>query len=429
MVLVRRAGRRAAGQAALLVAVSFVLCAGLVLLIVVTAQSRAADSALRAAASRADDVADPPLGIMLLLRRPDGRTQTSAGAGGILPDRGELTVVLDPHGPPARVRDVETPAGEFRVRTQRRRSPSGVVVTQAALSLRPEHAERARLLWAISAAGGLALVAATALGAVTGRRTVRGLVDTLSRQRRFVADASHELRTPLTVLHTRAQLLRRHLNAAPLDPAAHDLLAAEADRLITDSTRLGDVVEDLLAASEPSRPDAPPTDLAAAAADAVAALQPIALSRDVTVSLRPCAPITGRSGQPRLPVAGGSTGLRRSLVALLDNAVRHSPPGGTVTVAVTATEQAGTVTIADTGPGIPPELDGRLFDRFSAGERPGRHAAGGDAAGSGEDSPGAPRRYGLGLALVADTVHRAGGAITVDTGAGGTAFTVTLPRR
>jgi two-component system, OmpR family, sensor kinase len=411
LALVRSAGRRAAGQAAMLVAASFLLCGGLVLLVVVTAQRHAADSQLRAAVSRAEDVSDPPQGVSLLLAQPDGSIAVTPDARSVLPVRADLTAVLDPHRPSARIRDVHTPAGEFRVRTQRRPTAAGVVVAQAALSLQPEHAERARLLAALASAGGLALLAATALGAVTGRRTVRGLVDTLSRQRRFVADASHELRTPLTVLTTRVQLLNRHVTAARLDPSAREILTADAQRLITDGTRLAEVIDDLLAASEPSPPDAPPTDLPAVAADVVAGMAPVAASQGVTVRLA--------AADPRLQVKGGSTAVRRSLLALLDNAVRHSPAGATITVSVVGTADAGTVTVTDTGPGIPPDVRSRLFDRFSSGERPGRAA----------EPPEVSRRYGLGLALVADTVHRVGGEITVDTGPTGTAFTVTLPRR
>jgi len=80
-VLVRRAGRRAAAHAALLVALSFLLCAGLVLLIVITGQQHAADNALRAATGRADDMIDPPQGIALLLQHADGHVQTSPGGG------------------------------------------------------------------------------------------------------------------------------------------------------------------------------------------------------------------------------------------------------------------------------------------------------------------------------------------------------------
>lgn len=146
--LVRSAGRRAAGQAAILVAESFLLCGGLVLLVVITAQRHAADSDLRAAVSRAEDVTDPPQGISLLLRRPDGSVAATPGAGS---------------------GDVHTPAGEFRVRTQRRPTAAGVVLVQAALSLQPGHTERARLLAALTPAAGVALLAAAGLGAVTGR--------------------------------------------------------------------------------------------------------------------------------------------------------------------------------------------------------------------------------------------------------------------
>ncbi len=417
-VLVRRAGRRAAAQAALLVALSFLLCAGLVLLIVITGQQHAADNALRAATARADDVIDPPQGITLLLQHVDGQVRTSPGGRGVLPYQPGLLSMSGRGGPAIRLNDVHTAVGEFRVRTERRRTSAGTVVVQAALSLAPQHAERARLLAALGAAAGVALLSAAALGAVTGRRTVRGLVDTMSRQRRFVADASHELRTPLAVLSTRAQLLRRHANAADLEPATRKVLTGDADRLIADSGRLADIVDDLLAASEPSPPQAPPADLPRIAQDVVAELRPLAEDQSVDVQLH-CPPVAADpEDEPALLVLGGATAVRRSLVALLDNAIRHSPAGGSVTVTITPTATAATVTVSDSGPGIPAEVRGRLFDRFSSGDRPGRPAA----------DPASPRRYGLGLALVADTVHRVGGTITVSTASDGTTFTLTLPR-
>ncbi len=414
--LVRRAGRRAAVQAALLVAVSFALCAALVLLVVLAAQGRAADDQLRAAAVRAEDVSDPPEGVGLLLRHPDGRIDLSAGAPAALPERSALSAVLA-GGPAALVTDVRADGGQFRVRTQRRATPAGVLVVQAALSLRSQHAERRRLLAALAAGAGLALLAAVGLGMVTGRRAAHQLVAVLGRQRRFVADASHELRTPVTVLATRAQLLRRHLQAAALGERERRLLTEDADRLSTDSARLGELIEDLLAASEPSSAGGQCTDLAAIAAEVAASLEPLAAGSGVRLVLtRPDADAGGAA--PGRAVRGSDPAIRRSLVALVDNAVRHTPPGGTVTVTVDIARQTGRVMVADTGLGIGDAVRGRVFDRFFSGDRTAEDTAG---AGSG-------RRYGLGLALVADTAHRFGGSIAVDSGPGGTRFTLELPR-
>lgn len=414
LALVRRAGRRAALQAAALVAVSFALCAGLVLVVVVTGQNRAAADQLRTATTHAEDVTDPAAGIGLALRHPGGRVELSAGAAAVLPDRVGMAAVLRPGAPAVLVRELHGPDGEFEVRSQRRRTAGGLEVVQAALALEPQHAERGRLLAALAAAGGLALLAAAALGVVTGRRSVEGLVTALGRQRRFVADASHELRTPLTVLSTRAQLLRRHLRSAGLDGPARDVVLADVDRLLTDSRRLAEVVEDLLVASEPGSPGEQ-VDLAAVSTDVVATLTPFAAEHGVRLVVHLLAP----SGDARRDVVrAGGPAVHRSLTALVDNAVRHSPAGATVTVGCRVEGGWGVVGVTDAGPGIPDEVRARLFDRFASGQ----------PADPDPTRPGGPRRYGLGLALLADTVHRSGGRVDVRTGAAGTTFELRLPR-
>lgn len=416
LVLVRRAGRRAAWLAAALVTVSFLLCAGLVLVVVVTGQDRAARSELAAAVARADDVSDPPAGIDLLLRRPDGGIEVTPGAPAVLPYRAGLSAVLALGAPAVAERDVTSPAGDFRVRTERRTVPGGTEVVQAAAALRPQEAERARMFGALAAAGVVALLAAGALGLVTGRQTVRGLVAALGRQRQFVSDASHELRTPLAVVSTRAQLLRRHLDAAALDDDVRQVLVTDVDRLLADSARLAEVIEDLLAASEPLTPTTGTVDLRAVAADVVAGLA--ALGHDRQVALEFTGLDGGAPEAAPLTVRGGEPPVRRSLVALIDNAIRHSPENGTVRVGCGARGGSAVVTVSDAGPGIPGPLRDQLFDRFASGDR---------RADDGVASP-TRRRYGLGLALVADTMHRIGGDVAVDTGPGGTTFTLTFPR-
>jgi signal transduction histidine kinase len=361
-------------------------------------------------------VSDPPAGISLLLRRPDGGIDTTPGAPSVLPYRPAIAAVLRSDVPAVQEQDIATPAGDFRVRTERRVVSAGVEVVQAAASLRPQEGERTRVFGGLAAAGALALLAAVALGAVTGRQTVRGLVGALRRQRQFVSDASHELRTPLAVVSTRAQMLRRHLDSVALDDAARRTLTTAVDRLLVDSSRLAAVVEDLLAASEPSAARSGTLDLRTATADAVADLAPLGADRRVTLELT----TVGAAGQRGGPVEirAGESAVRRSLVALIDNAIRHSPADGTVRVGCGVRGGRAVVTVSDSGPGIPAPVRDQLFDRFASGDR---------RAEDGGSSP-TRRRYGLGLALVADTMHRYGGDVAVDTGPAGTTFTLTFPR-
>jgi signal transduction histidine kinase len=211
------------------------------------------------------------------------------------------------------------------------------------------------------------------------------------------------------VLSTRAQLLARHLAVASVDEDDREVLADDVARLLADSSGLADVVDDLLAASEPAGTAAGCTDLRSVASDAVESLRPLGVERDVRVEL---APLT-EAAPAAVDVSVAAPPLRRCLVALIDNGVRHSPVGGTVTVAWGVRSGSGVLTVTDTGPGIPDAVRGRLFDRFASGDRSGA---------------GGRRRYGLGLALVADTVHRFAGEVDVQTGPGGTTFVLTLPR-
>jgi signal transduction histidine kinase len=84
-----------------------------------------------------------------------------------------------------------------------------------------------------------------AMGLLLARRAVAPLGEAIERQGRFVADASHELRTPLTLLHTRAQLVRRNLDAGDLGTMREEIAALERD-----AGRTGEVIEDLLLSAE-----------------------------------------------------------------------------------------------------------------------------------------------------------------------------------
>jgi signal transduction histidine kinase len=256
------------------------------------------------------------------------------------------------------------------------------------LDLRPGQAQRASLLRALLIGGLAGLALAALAGSWLGRRAVRPLETALMMQRRFVADASHELRTPLTLLSTRTQLLRRRLRST-VDATA---LRTQVDGVVAEADRLTAILDDLLLAADP-RADPPdePVDLTALADEVVAAAGAAAESAHVTISaVRPAAGST-RAGHDRVHVIGSAVGLRRALVALTDNAIRHARHN--VTVAVDATPRAVVVEVVDDGPGIDGEVLPHVFHRFasSTGGSPGR------------------RHYGLGLALVSDVVNRHGG--------------------
>ncbi|WP_312004174.1 HAMP domain-containing sensor histidine kinase [Streptomyces sp. B1866] len=335
----------------------------------------------------------PPVCVWMTVER-DGVVTHTPGMPAGLPVTSSMTAVRD--GAPAMLERVTRGGQHYTVRTARR----GSLVVQAAYGERFQRADRRHLLLAFGAAESLGLLLVAVASGRIARRAMTPLTEALERQRRFVADASHELRTPLTQLHTRAQLLARRCGTA-----APDQLSADIQRLVTGTRQLGDVIDDLLLSAQLSRSprSREPVDLAALAAEAVAAEDARALSVGVAVHLR--------CGPGRHVVTGTASALRRVIAALLDNALGHTPPGGEVTVTVHA-PVSGTVTLSvrDTGVGFAPQDAERLFERFARG-----------ATGQG-------RRFGLGLALAREVIEAHRGRITARGRPGeGALFTVELP--
>jgi two-component system, OmpR family, sensor histidine kinase QseC len=210
-----------------------------------------------------------------------------------------------------------------------------------------------------------------------------GRVDkTLESERRFTADAAHELRTPLAALATQAQVA---LRARDADERQHAI-----DQLIAGSRRAARLVDQLLTLARLD-PDAPrPTDtvkLDRLAEEVCAAHGGQALLKNITLEL---------DAMPVI-VIGNADMLRVLLRNLVDNALRYTPNGGQVTVAITP----GRLSVSDSGPGIPAEERQRVFDRF-------RRLAGQETEGS-----------GLGLSIVARIAEMHGATIGLAGGADG----------
>jgi two-component system, OmpR family, sensor kinase len=218
------------------------------------------------------------------------------------------------------------------------------------------------------------------------------------RLRQFVADASHELRTPLTSIRGWAQL---HLHGMARDPV---LVARAMQRIEEESLRMHSTVEELLqlARLDQGRPlDAAPVDLAGLAAHAVADARALAPDRSVTVDV-----------PDEVFARGDADRLLQVLRNLLDNAVRYTPAGTPVSVAVRALPGAQVeLTVTDQGPGMGPDTASKIFERFYRG-----------------NETRGPGGSGLGLSIVRSIVEAHGGTVTVQTAPGeGSRFTVTLP--
>ena len=225
----------------------------------------------------------------------------------------------------------------------------------------------------------------------------------LSRQREFVADASHELRTPLTSVLSNLELLQSTLQGED---------AEIAESALRSSQRMRRLVADLLLLA---RADAGrvashgPVDLRSVVSDAAGEALPLADGHDLSVSIQ-------NGDSPAPVVAGAPDDLHRLVLNLIENALRHTPPGTAVEVSAGTSGGEAVIEVADDGPGIPPELRARIFERFVRG---------------GGDTNGGARRggSGLGLAIVKAVAESHSGAVELAAqGDGpGTRFVVRLP--
>ena len=230
----------------------------------------------------------------------------------------------------------------------------------------------------------------TQLGAA--RSEVEGA---LGRQREFVADASHELRTPLTSILANLELLESELHGEQKEIAGSALRS---------SRRMRRLVADLLLlarADAGRRAPTRPVDLAAVARDA--ATEAVALAANHPLSLD----LAGNT-----TVEGVPDDLHRLALNLIENAVIHTPQGTPVTVSVRRDGGGALLEVSDRGPGVPREMQGRVFERFTHGD--------------GETAPAGGS--GLGLAIVRAVAEAHGGTVFLDDADGGGArFRVRLP--
>ena len=219
-------------------------------------------------------------------------------------------------------------------------------------------------------------------------------------QRQFVADASHELRNPLAIIRTNVDVALADPRADPED-LRHTIAVVKRA-----SDRMARLVDDLLALARRQEPtlEHEPVDLGAAVAEASDDFVVPAAARNIVLD---------RAIAPGVIVTGDRDALKRAVANLLENAVRLAPEGSRVRLATGSEGDRAWVAVADEGPGIAPEDQPHVFDRFWRADKARSRADGGT---------------GLGLAIVRQIAESHGGQVRLQSKVGvGSSFVIWLP--
>jgi signal transduction histidine kinase len=226
------------------------------------------------------------------------------------------------------------------------------------------------------------------------------LETSFAQQRQFVQDASHELRTPLAAI-------RMNIEVAEMDPdVSGDDYRVLLETVKTQTDRLTRLSEDLLLLSTNGHEafETEPVDTRALVREVVSQLEPLAAARKVSFAVNAAADVEAQAS---------SDTLYRCVFNIVDNAIKYSGEGATVTVSSRREGEDAVIEVRDTGPGIAPEEAAHVFDRFYRVDKARSREMGGS---------------GLGLAIARWIAEKHDGRISLDSEPGkGTKVTVDLP--
>ena len=323
----------------------------------------------------------------------------SAGGGVEFP----VITLIDPTATRPSAQTVLIGRTEFRVVTtpiRHPQDPNGQVLgyVQVAGRLDVRDAQRQNLFGSLVLVALLSLGGALVMALLIARRALAPIAAAAARERALVASASHELRTPASVILSSAEILERE---GLVKPAGLELLRGIA----AESERLGRLSADLLTLSSRQ------TNAEGGERMVTVDLQPINLDdvgREVIERAGPLVKRVGLGlraniGRKRLTIAGDTDRLIQLVLGLVENAIRHSPASGSITIGTSVAEGFATIWVDDEGPGVPLSERERIFEPFYRGA-------------------GQPRSHGgagLGLAIARSIATAHNGTIAAETAVGG----------
>ncbi len=262
-----------------------------------------------------------------------------------------------------------------------------VAFVQVGFVLSLYQAQQRELAIAIVAAVSLGIAGAALVTWAVTHRALAPIRAAFAAERRFVAAASHELRTPVAIIRASAEVMQRERHTTP----AGDILLAD---IVAETDRMGRLVGDLLALASAEAGaiaiDPRPMDLGAWLDDTARRARPMVAARGLTLT-------TAIEGAHGTVVVADPDRLTQIVLVLVDNAVAHSPEGGTVEIAAARDgTRVVAISVTDEGPGVPDNLRETIFEPFVR-------------------TPGVGRTQGsgLGLAIARQLATRQGATLEV----------------
>ena len=311
----------------------------------------------------------------------------------------------------------DAPEGEVRVftETNERGAPTKVMMTTQRIFSPPLPLQTVyvgkdvtamyngmeKATWALAVLGGVALVFAAGIGYVLSGGAMKPVREAYEKQRQFAADASHELRTPLAVVLASADLLRS-------DPSITSPFLKQVIEDVRDEVKkMTKLVSDLLTVA---RTDGKANqmrlvrmNLVSAVQQTVRIMRPFAEKKDIVID---------EELPKRVEIHADEQKIRQLILILVDNAVKYTPEHGRISVCVQEDRGSVKLSVSDTGIGIAPEHQERIFERFYRVDKARSRRMGGN---------------GLGLAIAREIVEAHGGSIAVESEPGkGTTFHIRL---